>query len=209
MALSLVIALPLGVYAAVRHDTAADLIASLASLAGVAMPSFWLAMLMIYLFALDLGVLPASGFVPFFEDPGANLRHLILPVVVLGTEAAAGLTRQIRSAMLEVLGQDYVRTARAKGLPARGVVWRHALRNALIPVVTIIGLRVARLLGGATVVETVFAIPGLGRLAVESIFNRDFPVIQAIVLVAALAVLLVNLLTDLLYGYIDPRIRYA
>lgn len=209
MALSVVVALPLGIYAAVRHDTLADLVMSVGSLIGIAMPSFWLGILMIELFAVGLRLLPASGYVPFSQNPSANLQYLIMPVVVLGLESAAGLMRQVRSAMLEVIGQDYVRTAYAKGVTTRCVLWRHALRNALIPVVTIVGLRVARLIGGAAVVESVFALPGVGRLAIESIFNRDFPVLQAIVLVAALAVLLSNLLTDLLYGLLDPRIRYT
>jgi peptide/nickel transport system permease protein len=209
MALSVVIALPLGIYAALRHDTVADLLMSVGSLVGIAMPSFWLGILMIELFAVNLRLLPASGYVPFSQSPSANLQLLLMPVIVLGLESAAGLMRQVRSAMLEVLGQDYVRTAYAKGVTTRGVLWRHALRNAMIPVVTIIGLRVARLIGGATVVESVFAIPGVGRLAIESIFNRDFPVLQAIVLMVALAVLLCNLLTDLIYGFLDPRIRYT
>jgi len=209
MLFSVVIAVPFGIYAALRRDTIADLFASIAALAGVAMPSFWLGILLIYLFTLDWGLLPASGYVPFRDDPVDHLKHLAMPVFVLSVESIGGLQRQVRSALLDVIEQDYIRTARAKGLAANSVVWTHALRNALIPVVTIVGLRVARLLGGAAIVETVFAIPGIGRLAVESIFNRDFPVIQAIVLVTALAVLLSNLLTDLVYGFLDPRIRHA
>ncbi|MGH2534427.1 MAG: ABC transporter permease [Thermomicrobiales bacterium] len=207
MLFSVVVAVPFGIYAALRRDTIADLIASIVALAGVAMPSFWLGILLIYLFTLDWGLFQASGYVSFRDDPVDHLKHLVMPVFVLSVDSIGGLQRQVRSALLEVIGQDYIRTARAKGLAPNAVVWTHALRNALIPVATIIGLRVARLLGGAAVVETVFAIPGVGRLAVESIFNRDFPVIQAIVLVMALAVLLSNLLTDLAYGLLDPRIR--
>ncbi len=170
---------------------------------------FGLAILLIYLFTLDLKLLPATGFVSLFDDPLANLRYIAMPVFVLSVESVAGLMRQVRSQMLEVLGEDYIRTARAKGVHEGPVGWKHALRNALIPVITIIGMRVGRLLGGAVVVETVFALPGIGRLAVESMFNRDFPVIQAVVLIIAVTVLLSNLLTDVVYGYIDPRIRYA
>lgn len=208
MFFSILVAVPFGIYAALRRDTLADLLTSVVALAGVAMPTFWLGILLIYLFTLNWGILPASGYVPFRTDPVDHLKHMALPVFVLSVEAIGGLQRQVRSALLEVIEQDYIRTARAKGLAQGSVVWTHALRNALIPVVTIIGLRVGRLLGGAAVVETVFAIPGVGRLAVESIFNRDFPVIQAIVLVTALAVLLSNLLTDLAYGVLDPRIRH-
>jgi peptide/nickel transport system permease protein len=206
---SVLIAVPLGIYGAVRHDSLGDLAMSIVAFAGIAMPSFWLAILLIYLFTLDLKLLPATGFVSPFDDPLANLRHIAMPVCILAVESVAGLMRQVRSQMLEVLGEDYIRTARAKGVHEATVVWKHALRNALIPVITIIGMRVGRLLGGAAVVETVFALPGVGRLAVESMFNRDFPVIQAVVLIIAVTVLLSNLLTDVVYGYIDPRIRYA
>ncbi len=209
MIVATLVAVPLGMWAAMRRDTVVDQLTSVVALAGIAMPSFWLAILLINLCTLRFQILPASGYVSFGTDPGEHLKHLLLPVIVLAAESAAGLMRQVRSAMLEVLGQDYIRTARSKGLTNLHVVGVHALRNALIPVVTIVGLRVARLLGGAAVVESVFAIPGLGRLAVESIFNRDFPVIQSIVLIMALAVLLSNLATDLLYGFFDPRIRYA
>lgn len=209
MALSIVISVPLGMLAAVRANSLTDLMVSIVSFAGLAMPSFWLAILAIYLFTDRLGWLPASGYVPFTQDPVANLQHILLPVVILGAEATAGLVRQVRAAMLEVLGQDYVRTGRAKGLHEVRVIGEHAFRNALIPVVTLIGLRVARLLGGTVVIENVFALPGIGRLAVDSIFNRDFPVLQAIVLMMAVAVLLFNLLVDLLYGILDPRVRYT
>jgi peptide/nickel transport system permease protein len=209
MLVSVLIAVPFGIVAAVRANRPLDLAVSLLSIAGVAVPGFWLAILAIWFFTQRLGWLPGSGYVPLTEDVGSNIKHMIMPVAILSAESAAGLMRQVRSAMLEVLGEDYIRTGRAKGLREVRVLGGHALRNALIPVVTIIGLRVGRLIAGAVVVESVFALPGLGRLAVESIFNRDYPVIQAIVLLAALAVLLANLATDLLYGLIDPRIRYA
>lgn len=208
MLFSVLIAVPAGIYAALRRDSAADLFSSIAALVGVAIPNFWLGILLIYLFTLKWSLLPASGYAPFRDDPVRHIEHLILPVLVLSAESVGGLQRQVRSAMLEVLGQDFVRTARAKGLRGGAVIWTHAFRNALIPVVTLIGLRTARILGGAAVVETVFGIPGIGRLAVESIFNRDFPVIQAVVLIAAVTVLVSNLLTDLAYGLLDPRVRY-
>lgn len=209
MIFSVVAAVPLGIYGALRRDTLSDLLTSVVALAGVAMPSFWLGILMIYLFTVHWRVLPASGYVSFRTNPLGHLEHFAMPVFVLSVESIGGLQRQVRSALLEVIGQDYVRTARAKGLSPNSVVWTHALRNALIPVATLIGLRVSRVLAGAAVVETVFAIPGVGRLAVASIFNRDFPMVQAIVLVAALAVLVTNLLTDLAYGLLDPRIRFG
>jgi peptide/nickel transport system permease protein len=209
LVMSIVLAVPLGIYAAVHHDTVFDLVISLVSFAGIAMPGFWLAILLIYLLTLDFNLLPATGFVPLNESLVGNLRYLAMPVFTLGIESTAGLMRQVRSAMLEVLGEDYIRTARAKGIAEPRVVWVHAFRSCLLPVVTIIGMRIGRLLGGAVVVEMVFALPGIGRLAVDSIFNRDFPVIQTVVLLVALAVLLSNLITDLVYGYVDPRIRYG
>jgi peptide/nickel transport system permease protein len=206
---SVIISVPLGVYAAIRYNTIADLLVSLVAFAGVAMPAFWLAILLIYLFTLQLSLLPGSGYVAFTRDPWLNLKYMAMPVFVLSVESVALLMRQVRSEMLEVLNQDYVRTAQAKGLKRLQVLADHALRNALLPLATILGLRIARILSGAVVIENVFALPGLGRLAVESIFNRDFPVLQGIVLIFALMVLLTNLLTDIVYSLIDPRIRYG
>lgn len=199
------IGLPAGVLSARFRGGWIDIAASLASLCGMAIPYFWLGVLLILLFAVNLGALPPSGYVAFSVDPAANLRHLVLPALTIGLAFAALVMRQTRSAMLQVLSQDYIRTARAKGLWEGTVVLRHGLRNALIPVVTVIGLQVGALLGGAVVTETVFAMPGLGRMLVEGIFQRDFPAVQGAVLFIVAAVLAVNLATDLLYAVLDPR----
>jgi peptide/nickel transport system permease protein len=209
LALALVVALPIGLISAVRPNSWADAIGTLLALSGVAIPHFWLGILLMFLLAVWLGLLPPSGYARLLDDPLGSLRLMIMPCMTLATGLAAVVTRQVRSALLEVLQDDYIRTARAKGLAERAVVTGHALRNALIPVVTIIGMQTGRLFGGAVVVETIFSIPGIGRLAVDSIFHRDFPVLQGVVLLMAMAVLLVNLATDILYAYIDPRIRYT
>ena len=172
------------------------------------MPGFWLGIILILVIGVQLRLLPTQGFVSLFSDPLDGLRHLILPAFALGLSMAAMTMRQARSAMLEVLAQDYIRTARAKGLTERSVIWVHALKNSLLPVVTIMGLLIGRIFGGAVVIETLFAIPGLGRLMIESVLVRDFPTVQALVLILALAVLLSNLFTDLFYAVLDPRIRY-
>jgi peptide/nickel transport system permease protein len=207
MLLAACIALPVGVISAARPNSRADAVSSFLAMGGVGIPHFLLGILLIYLFAVWLRWVPPSGYAAPGQGLGPNLRLMVLPAVTLGL--AAVLMRQIRSALLEVLGQEYVMTARAKGVAERGVVGIHALRNALIPVLTVIGLQTGRLFGGAVVVETIFAIPGVGRLAVDSIFFRDFPVVQGVVLVLAVAVLLANFITDLLYAIVDPRIRYA
>jgi len=185
------------------------MVGTIAAVSGLAIPSFWLGIMLIYVFALWLGWLPPSGYAPPSTGLGQNLQLMLLPALALGTEQAAVIMRQVRSALLEVLHQEYIVTAWAKGLREAPIVARHALRNALIPVVTIIGLQTGRLFGGAVVVETIFALPGLGRLAADSIFFRDFPSLQGVVLILAVAVFLSNLLTDVLYSYLDPRIRYA
>lgn len=209
MTIGLSIAFPVGILAAVRPNSKLDLAGTVLAISGLAIPSFWLGIMLIFVFALWLRWLPPSGYSPPTEGLGLNLKLMLLPAVTLGVELAASLMRQIRSALLEVLQQEYVVTARAKGLREGRIIARHALRNALIPVVTIIGLQFGRLFGGAVVIETVFALPGVGRLAADAIFFRDFPVLQGVVIVLALAVLLSNLLTDLLYSFLDPRIRYA
>ncbi len=203
------IALPTGIISAMRPNSRADALGTVFALSGVAIPHFWLGIMLIYLFAVWLRWLPPSGYVAFSESPLDWLRLMLMPALTLGTGLAAVMMRQIRSALIEVLQQEYVTVARAKGLAESSVVRVHALKNALIPVVTVIGLQVGRLLGGTVVVETIFSVPGMGKLAVDSIFFRDFPVVQAVVLVLAVAVLLANLITDVLYAYIDPRIRYA
>lgn len=201
------IGIPAGVLAATHHNTRLDVLASVLSLLGITIPSFWLGILLIWLFGVRLQWLPPSGYTSVLVDPLDGTRHLVLPAVALGLAVAAVVMRQTRSAMLEVLRQEYVTTARAKGLAERSVIVRHALRNALLPVVTLLGLQIARLLGGTVVVEQVFAIPGMGRLAVSSIQLREVHIVQAVVLVAACVVLLANLVVDLLYVVLDPRIR--
>jgi len=199
LAVAVVIAFPLGVLAAVRKDTPWDYGAMSVSLLGVSIPNFWLGPILILVFAVGLGWLPVSG----REGPAS----LVLPAITLGTALAAVLSRMVRSALLEVLNEDYVRTARAKGLPERTVILHHALRNALLPVVTVLGLQLGVLLGGAVVTEMVFSWPGLGELTIQSIQRRDYPVVQACVLLISASYVVVNTLTDLVYGWLDPRVR--
>jgi peptide/nickel transport system permease protein len=200
------IAIPAGVLAAWRRRTAADYAASAAALTGLSIPNFWLGIMLIYLFAVNLHWLPASGYVPPTQDLGRNLRTLIMPAFVLGIILAAVVMRQLRSSMLEVLSADFVRTANAKGLAAATVLVRHALRNAVIPVITVMGIQLGTLLGGVVITETIFSVPGMGRLAVESIYSRDYPMLEGVVMFSALSVLAVNLAVDILYSVIDPRI---
>ena len=209
MVIALVIAIPTGIIAAARRNSRADIAVTVFSLLGVSMPNFLLAVLLIFVFSLQLRLLPPIGYVNPFEDLGANLRAMIMPAITLGVLVAAVVTRQTRSSLLEVLGQDYVRTAWAKGLREAVVLRRHALRNSLIPAVTVIGLRLGDLLGSAIVTETIFALPGTGRLVIDSIYQRDFPLVQGVVLYLALIFLFINLIVDLLYAYLDPRIRYS
>ena len=162
---------------------------------------------MIYIFGVVLKIMPPSGYIPFFEDPVKNLHFVLMPTFVMGTQAAGGLARYIRSSLLEVLSQDYIRTARAKGLYERMVIFQHALKPALLPVVTVIGMSWAGILSGSFFIELMFALPGLGRMGLDAIFTRDFPIIQAMLVVVSINILLANLLTDIAYGYLDPRIR--
>lgn len=199
MAVALLVAIPVGVFAAVNRDRPADRIAMLASLVGISMPNFWLGPMLIILFSFRLGWLPVSG-----REGAASL---VLPAVTLGTALAAILSRMTRSSMLDVLGEDYLRTARAKGVRERVVIARHALRNALLPVVTIVGLQFGALLSGAVITENVFAWPGVGTLLIQAITARDYPLVQGCVLVIALGYVAVNFLTDALYSVIDPRVR--
>jgi len=203
------VALPAGIAAAVRRGGPLDLAVSVLALVGLSIPGFYLGILLILLFSLWLGWLPPAGYVPLLEDPLANLRHMILPALSLGLILAAATVRISRSTMLEVLERDYVRTARAKGLAEGRVRYRHALRNALIPIVTVVGLQFGTLLGGAVIIEQVFSLPGIGRFALEGINLRDYPVVQGAVLAIAAAFVLVNLVVDVLYSMIDPRIRYG
>jgi peptide/nickel transport system permease protein len=206
---ALSIAIPAGVIAAVRRNTAWDVAMSGLSLGGVSIPNFWLGIMLILLVSVRLGWLPASGYVPPWEDPVDNLRRMIMPALVLGTGLAAVLMRQTRNAMIEVLSADYIRTARAKGLAQRAVVVRHALRNSLIPVVTILGLQMGALMSGAVVTEQIFVVPGFGRLIVEAVFTRDYPVVQGVVLITASSYVLINLLVDVSYSVLNPRIRIS
>jgi peptide/nickel transport system permease protein len=208
MLLGVLIAIPVGIISAVKPNSRSDVIGTVLAMIGASIPPFWLGLLLILFFALWLRWLPPSGYVPPTRDLGANLALMVMPTITLAGGIAAIVMRQTRSAMLEVLRQDYVTTARAKGLVERVVLTKHALRNALIPIVTIIGLEFGHLMGGAVITETIFSVPGVGRLAADSIFQRDFPVLQAVVLLLAFAVLLANLLTDIAYAWLDPRIRY-
>ncbi len=202
------VALPLGIFAALRRGTVWDPLVTSLSQLGAAIPSFWLGLIFILYFAVELRLLPASGFVPLSEDPLRWARSLVLPVLALGLGQAAVMTRMTRAAMLEVLSQDFVRTARAKGVGQRGVVFKHALRNAMVTIVTILGISLSNLFIGSIVIEQVFALPGLGRLALTAIGTRDFPLLQGEILLYAATIVGLGFLVDVSYGLLDPRIRY-
>ena len=206
---SILIALPAGIIAGVRPKSLMDVAATILAMGGIAMPSFWLGILLIFFFAFKLEWLPILGYVSPFEDFWDSIRHMVLPAITLGASMAATNTRFIRSSMLEVMNKEYITTARSKGLREIGIIRGHALKNALIPVVTMLGLQMAMLFGGALVVETIFAIPGLGRLIVDAIFTQDFPMVQGIVLFMAVFVLTANFIVDILYSFLDPRIRFG
>jgi peptide/nickel transport system permease protein len=203
------IGIPAGVIAAVRRGKASDYAATTTALLGLSVPHFWLGLLMIIVFAVNLQWLPAGGYVSFRDDPLGNLEHMLMPAVVLGTGLSAVLMRQMRSDMLTSLGADYVRTARAKGLSEWSVVGKHALRNSLITITTVIGLQLGALISGAVVTEQIFGIAGFGRLTVDSIAQRDYALLQGVVLVAAAGYVIVNLLVDVAYSLLNPRIRVA
>jgi len=208
--LSTIIAIPVGVFAAARRGRAADTISMGMAQVGVAVPNFWFALLLVYVFAVGLRLVPAGGFPGWGESWGAHLqalKALVLPAVSLALPQAAILARVTRSAMVEVLGEDFIRTARAKGLPNRAVLWRHALRNALIPVLTIMGLQFAFLLAGTIIIENVFYLPGLGRLIFQAISQRDLIVVEGIVMLLVASVILINLVVDICYAIVDPRLR--
>jgi peptide/nickel transport system permease protein len=207
--LAIVVSFPLGVLAAVYSNSLLDRVITVVSIAGVSIPNFFLGILLIILFAVKLRWLPASGFTEITSDPAKAIRLLILPAFVLSAGGIGGLTRFIRSSLLEVLRTDYVRTARAKGLPGRRVVWIHALKNGMLPVATIVGLQIGFLLAGAVIVEQIFAIPGIGRFVIAGLSDKDFPVVQGCVLLIGTCVLLASLLTDLAYAVLDPRIRFG
>ncbi len=209
LVIALVIAIPTAIISALHPGSWIDAAGTTLAVAGMAIPGFWLGIMLIYLFAVWLRWLPPSGFVPLGEDPVESMRRMILPALVVATWITVPIMRQLRSSLIEVMENDYVRTARGKGLRENRVVTTHAMRNALIPVLTVIGGIVGRIYAGTVIAETIFSIPGIGRLATDSLVYRDFPVIQGIVLVAAISVLVANLLTDVLYAYVDPRIRYT
>ena len=210
-ALALIIALgigiPAGILAALRRGTTADAVIGMFSAVALGVPYFWLGVLLILLFAIFFNLLPPSGYVAFTESPVENLKLMILPALTIGLHVAPLIIRQTRASVLQVLSLDYVRTAHAKGLPWSAIVRRHVLRNALIPVLTLVGLQLGNMLGGAIVTETIFSTPGLGSLIVAAVSTRDFPVVQSGIFLVVLLVIFVNLVTDILYAYVDPRIR--
>jgi peptide/nickel transport system permease protein len=207
--IAVAIGVPAGILSATRRDRPADWVANGVALFGISTPNFWLGIMMILLFSVELGWLPPSGYVPLWEDPLQSLATTIMPAFVLGTGVAGVLMRHTRAAMLTALSQDYVRTARAKGLTERVVVWKHALRNALVPVVTLGTIEFGRLLAGAVLTEQIFTIPGFGKLVVDAVFNRDYPVVQGVVLATALIFVTLSLVADMLYMAINPRLRSA
>ena len=206
--LALVIAIPAGIISAIRRHSAMDHTVTIIAFVGLSMPDFWLAILLIIVFAANLQWLPAIGYTPLSEGFWPWLSHLILPAIAIGTPFAAIVARMIRSSMLEVLNMDYMRVARAKGLLERIIIMRHAFPNALIPVITVMGIALALLMAGAVVVENVFAIKGLGRVLIQGILNRDYPVVQGAILIVSAIFVFANLLVDILYSVVDPRIRY-
>ena len=207
--IGLVISLPVGVYSAIRQDTAADYVGRSIAILGMATPNFWLAIMVMIYPAIWWGWSPPMKYIPFSEDPLGNLGMLFIPSLILGTAGAAGTMRLTRTMMLEVLRQDYIRTAWAKGLKERAVITRHALKNASIPVVTVIGMELPMLVGGSVIMENVFNLPGLGRLFVDALSNRDYPLVQGVNLFFATVVMGSILLIDMIYPYLDPRVRYS
>ncbi len=206
--IGLVIALPVGIYSAIRQDTAADYVGRTAAVIGMATPNFWLALMVMIFPAIWWGWSPPMRWVPFTEDPLGNLGILIIPSVILGTAMSAGTMRMTRTMMLEVLRQDYIRTAWSKGLKERVVIVRHAIRNALMPIVTLVGLSLPLLVGGSVIMENIFNLPGLGRLMLTALNDRDYPLVSGVNLFFGALVLVTNLLIDMVYPYIDPRVRY-
>jgi len=209
MLIATVIAVPLGLVSALRQDTPSDYVARFVSIAGVALPNFWVGILIVYFLVLLFAWMPPLGYASLWDDPLTNLQQFVFPALALGFFEMAFTARVTRSSMLEVVREDYTRTARGKGLAERVVIIRHALKNALLPVVTISGFQFGRLLAGTVVIENIFMMPGMGRLLVDSVFHRDYTTVQAIVMVVTASVLILNLLLDLLYGWLNPRIRYS
>lgn len=209
MIVSLIIALPAGIISAIKRNSPLDMVTSFVSMVGVAIPPFWLGMLLILLFSETLGWLPASGYVSFFESPSENLSRMFMPALAIGAGFAATVMRQTRSSLLEVLDQDFIVTAKAKGLRGSVIIWKHALRNSLIPVITVIAMQVGRMIGGVVVCETVFAMPGIGREIVDGILSRDYPVVMGLIMSVAMIVVFINTFIDIVYVIIDPRISHT
>lgn len=207
--ISLVIAIPLGVASAIRQDTWIDYLFRLVSIAGLAIPNFWFGVLVILVLSITFNWIPPLGYADLFANPGKNLQQMIFPALVLGYRLSAIVSRMTRSTMLEVLREDYIRTARAKGLRDVAVVYRHALKNALLPVITLSGLQLGALMGGTVIMENIFSLPGVGRMLVDAINHRDFPVVQTIVMLFAVTFATINLLVDLVYAWLNPRIRFS
>ena len=207
--LASIVAVPLGVLSAIKQDSVSDYAARIITLLGIALPNFWVAVMTIFFLVLLFQWAPPLAYEKVWDNPWTNFQQLIFPAIALGTSNMAFIARITRSAMLEVLREDYIRTARSKGLAERVVVYRHALRNALLPVVTLFGFELGRLISGTVIIETIFLVPGMGKLLIDSIGNRDYPMIQAVVLMIAITVLVMNLFADLLYAWLDPRIRYS
>jgi peptide/nickel transport system permease protein len=209
MLLAIIIAVPLGLVSAIKQNTPADYIARIISITGIALPNFWVGILIVYFLVLLFAWMPPLGYANLWDDPATNLQQFIFPALALGFFEMAFVARVTRSSMLEVYREDYTRTARGKGLAERVVIVRHALKNALLPVVTISGFQFGRLLAGTVVIENIFMIPGMGRLLIDSVFHRDYTMVQAIVMVITVSVLLLNLVLDVVYGWLNPRIRYS
>ena len=206
--MAIALGIPAGVVAAVRHNRLVDRAVMLMSLLGVSIPVFWLGLLLIWVFGVQLRWFPIGGYVPLLTDPVDSLRHSVLPAFSLGVLHATLIARITRASMLEVLGQDYIRTARAFGLRERTIIFGRALKNALIPTITVVGTTLGALIGGVVIVETVFTYPGIGRMVVQGVQQRDYNLVQGVLLVTALMYVVVNLLVDLMYAWVDPRIRY-
>jgi len=206
--IALVISLPIGVYSAIRQDTIADYAGRTFAVLGLSIPNFWIATMVVVYPSIWWNWTPSVEYIPFFQNPIGNLLQFIIPAIIMGTSMSAGIMRMTRTMMLEVLRQDYIRTAWSKGLPERTIISRHAVKNAFIPIITIIGPMILLLLGGSVIMEQIFCLPGMGRLFIEALNKRDYPVISAINTITATAVLIIILLVDLSYAYLDPRIRY-
>ena len=209
MLLAIIIAVPLGLVSAIKQNTPADYIARIISITGIALPNFWVGILIVYFLVLLFAWMPPLGYANLWDDPATNLQQFIFPALALGFFEMAFTARVTRSSMLEVYREDYTRTARGKGLAERVVILRHALKNALLPVITVSGFQFGRLLAGTVVIENIFMIPGMGKLLVDSVFHRDYTEVQAIVVLITVSVLILNLLLDVIYGWLNPRIRYS